>query len=91
MRLWRSGRALWARALRKAAIVEMSRGRSLPGTSLAAKTPPGGFLCFQWFAPGFLESLDAAGRSVSMPGDPAKNSIENKELARGAFGVFEGP
>ena len=44
-------------AFRQRRGVDKSWGRSLPGTSPAAETPVRQFLCFQWFAPGFLESV----------------------------------
>jgi len=44
--------------------VDMSGGRSPAGTSLAAETPARPVLCFQWFAPGFLASVDAARKSA---------------------------
>ncbi|HEV8043067.1 MAG TPA: hypothetical protein VGP62_29580, partial [Bryobacteraceae bacterium] len=47
---------------------EMSNGRSLWGTSLAAETSAQPPLCFQGLAPRFLESLGAARKSACATG-----------------------
>ena len=54
-----------------AAGIEMSRERSLAGRSLAAGTSARPILCFQWFAPRFLESLISTPR-VATSGDAAR-------------------
>jgi len=57
LKLLFGGIFLWMTVMTIRTSLAMSGGRSRPGTSLAAETSARPPLCFQWFAPRFLESL----------------------------------
>src|SRR5260370_40122774 len=65
MRCRESSRRLPRNSCKLQASVEMSNGRSLAGTSLAAETSARPFLWIQRLAPRFPESLDVARTSAS--------------------------